>query len=101
MIAATRGEYTGNGRTVAEVRAWSRHDQESFWDVVIFLVIFAIIGISWIRAARRGTLYTSRSRGPGGDWWIGGSGFSGGGGDGGGFSGGGGDSGGGGASGGW
>ena len=109
MIAATRGEYTGNGRTVADVRARSRHDQESFWDVVIFLVVFAIIGISWIRAARRGTLYTSRSRGPGGGWWIGGSGFgggggggfSGGGGDGGGFSGGGGDSGGGGASGGW
>ena len=109
MIAATRGEYTGNGRTVADVRARSRHDQESFWDLVIFLVVFAIIGISWIRAARRGTLYTSRSRGPGGGWWIGGSGFgggggggfSGGGGDGGGFSGGGGDSGGGGASGGW
>jgi uncharacterized protein len=111
MIAATRGEYTGNGRTVADVRAQSRHEQESFWDVVIFLVVLAIIGISWIRAARRGTLYTSRSRGgPGGGWWIGGSGFggggggggfSGGGGDGGGFSGGGGDSGGGGASGGW
>jgi uncharacterized protein len=109
MIAATRGEYTGNSRTVADVRARSRDDQESFWDVVIFLVVFAIIGISWIRAALRGTLYTSRSRGPGGGWWIGGSGFgggggggfSGGGGDGGGFSGGGGDSGGGGASGGW
>jgi uncharacterized protein len=109
MIAATRGEYTGNGRTVADVRVRSRHGEESFWDLVIFLVVFGIIGIWWIRAARRGTLYTSRSRGSGGGWWIGGSGFgggggggfSGGGGDGGGFSGGGGDSGGGGASGGW
>ena len=110
MIAATRGEYTGNGRTVADVRARSRHDQESFWDLVIFFVALAIIGIAWMRAARRGTLYTSRSRRLGGGWWIGGSGFggggggggfSGGGGDGGGFSGGGGDSGGGGASGGW
>ena len=110
MIAATRGEYTGNGRTVADVRTRSRHDQESFLDLVIFLVVFAIIGIAWIRAARRGTMYTSRPRGSGGGWWIGGSGFGGGGGgfsggggggDGGGFSGGGGDSGGGGASGGW
>jgi len=110
MIAATRGEYTGNGRTVADVRVRSRHDQENFWDLVIVLVVFAIIGLWWLRAARRGTLYTSRSRGPGGGWWIGGSGFggggagggfSGGGGDSGGFSGGGGDSGGGGASGGW
>jgi uncharacterized protein len=110
MIAATRGEYTGNGRTVADTRAQTRHDQESFLDLIIFLAVLAIVGISWIRAARRGTLYTSRSRGSGGGWWIGGSGFggggggggfSGGGGDGGGFSGGGGDSGGGGASGGW
>jgi uncharacterized protein len=109
MISATRGEYAGNGRTVADARAQARHQQESFWDLAIFLAVFAIIGITFIRAARRGTLYTSRSRGPGGTWWIGGGGFgggggggfSGGGGDGGGFSGGGGDSGGGGASGGW
>jgi uncharacterized protein len=110
MIAATRGEYTGNGRTVADARSQSQHDQETFWDLLIFLVVFAIVAISLIRAARRGTLYTSRSRGSGSTWWIGGGGlgggrggggFSGGGGDGGGFSGGGGDSGGGGASGGW
>jgi uncharacterized protein len=109
MIAAARGEYTGNGRTVADARAQARHDQGSFWDLFIFLAVFAIIALSVIRSARRGTLYTSRSRGPGGTWWIGGGGFgggggggfSGGGGDGGGFSGGGGDSGGGGASGGW
>jgi uncharacterized protein len=109
MISATRGEYTGNGRTVADGRVQAQHRQESFWDLVIFLAVFAIIGISLIRAARRGTLYTgSGSRGSGGTWWIGGGGFGGGGGGGGsggggggGFSGGGGDSGGGGASGGW
>jgi uncharacterized protein len=109
MLAAARGEYAGNGRTVADARRQAHHNQETFVDLLIFLVVFAIIGISLIRAARRGTVYTSRSRGPSGTWWIGGGGFgggggggsSGGGGDGGGFSGGGGDSGGGGASGGW
>ena len=109
MTAAVRGEYTGNGRTVAEARAQAAHGQESFFDLLIFLIIFVIIGISFIRAARRGTVFTSRPRGSGGVWWIGGGGlgggggggFSGGGGGGGGFSGGGGDSGGGGASGGW
>jgi uncharacterized protein len=106
MIAATRGEYTGNGRTVAEARVQARRGEENFRDLAIFLAVMAIIGIFWIRAARRGTVYTSRTRGPGGTWWIGGGGgggFSGGGGGdrGGGFSGGGGDSGGGGASGDW
>jgi uncharacterized protein len=115
MIAATRGEYTGSGRTVAQARAQVRRGEESFWDLAIFLVAMALIGIFWIRAARRGTVYTSKTRGPGGTWWIGGSGLGGGGGfsggggsgDGGGgdggdrFSGGGGDSGGGGAGGGW
>jgi len=110
MIAATRGEYTGNGRTVAQTRAQARHDQESFLNLAIFLAAMAFVGIFWLRAARRGTVYTSRNRGPGGSWWIGGGGLGGGGfsggggggsGDGGGFSGGGGDSGGGGASGGW
>jgi uncharacterized protein len=109
MISATRGEYTGTGRTVADGRAQAHHERESFWDLIIFLAVFAIIGMTFLRAARRGTLYTSsRSRGSGGTWWIGGGGFGGGGGGGGsggggggGFSGGGGDSGGGGASGGW
>jgi uncharacterized protein len=109
MLAAARGEYTGNGRTVADAGRQARHNQETFVDLLIFLVFFGIVGISLIRATRRGAVYTSRSRGPSGTWWIGGGGFgggggggfSGGGGDGGGFSGGGGDSGGGGASGGW
>lgn len=105
MIAATRGEYKGTGLTVAQSRA--RQGQGSAMDLIIFVVVLAIIGLSWLRAARRGTVYTSSgSRGSGGVWWIGGGGgggggYSGGGGGGGGFSGGGGDSGGGGASGGW
>ena len=110
MIAATRGEYSGNGRTVAEAQAQAQHSEDSSWDLAIFLAAMALVGIFWIRAARRGMVYTSRTRGPSGTWWIGGGGlggsgggFSGGGGgdSGGGFSGGGGDSGGGGASGGW
>jgi uncharacterized protein len=107
MIAATRGEYKGTGRTVAQARAEARRGQESMVDGIILLVVFGFIGLSLFRAARRGTLLTSSgSRGSGGVWWIGGGGggsSGGGGGSGGdsGFSGGGGDSGGGGASGGW
>ncbi len=111
MIAATRGEYTGSGQTVAESRAHARHGQGSMVDLVIFLLVFGFIGLSMLRAARRGTVLTrSGSRGFGGGWWIGGAGGGGGGswgggssggGGGGGFSGGGGDSGGGGASGSW
>ena len=110
MIAATRGEYKGTGQTVAEARAQARQGQGSAIDLIIFVVVLGFIGLSWLRAARRGTVYTSSgSRGSGGVWWIGGAevvagvagAVGGGGGGGGGFSGGGGDSGGGGASGGW
>src|ERR1700730_2354287 len=106
MIAATRGEYKGTGQTVAQTRARARQSQGSLVDLIIFVVVLGIIGLSWLRAARRGTVYTSSgSRGSGGGWWIGGGGGGGGGssggGGGGGLSGGGGDSGGGGASGGW
>ena len=107
MIAATRGEYKGTGRTVAETRAQARHGQQNMVDLIIFFVVLGIIGLSWLRRASRGTVYTSSgSRGTGGIWWIGGGGsgggdYSGRGGGGDGFSGGGGDSGGGGASGSW
>jgi uncharacterized protein len=107
MIAATRGEYKGIGRTVAQERAQAQKGQDSMVELIILFVVLGIIALSWLRAARRGTVYTSSgSRGSGGIWWMGGGGggggggFSGGGGDSG-FSGGGGDSGGGGASGGW
>jgi uncharacterized protein len=106
MIAATRGEYKGTGETVAQAGAHARQGQGSAVDLIILVVVLGFIGLSWLRAARRGTVYGSGSRGSGGVWWIGGGGgggggYSGGGGGGGGFSGGGGDSGGGGASGGW
>src|SRR6201995_2414951 len=92
MIAATRGEYKGTGQTVAQTRARARHDGQNTVDLVIFLVVFGFIGLSLLRAARRGTVYTSSgSRGSGGVWWIGGGGGGGGGGgDGGGGGGGGG-----------
>jgi uncharacterized protein len=89
---------------VAEARGQARHGQENMVDLIIFLVVFGFIGLSLLRAARRGTVMSgSGSRGSGGIWWIGGGGGGGGGGSGGGggFSGGGGDSGGGGASGDW
>src|SRR6476661_3290376 len=40
MIAATRGEYTGSGRTVAESRAQARQGEGSMVDLIIFLVVF-------------------------------------------------------------
>jgi uncharacterized protein len=106
MIAATRGEYKGTGLTVAQARAQTRQSEGGTFNLIFLLVVFGFIVFSWVRAARRGTVYTSSgSRGSGGIWWIGGGGGGGGGssggGGGGGFSGGGGDSGGGGASGGW
>ena len=87
MIAATRGEYKGTGQTVAQARAQDSQKREgSTVDLVFFLVVLGVVVISWLRAARRGTVFTSSgSRGSGGIWWIGG-----GGGGGGGFSGGGG-----------
>jgi len=111
MIAATRGEYKGTGRTVAEAGAEAHQGEEStvdltsgsFWWVsdpgcISFLVIVGVVlGIAGLIRGQGGTLYTSSgSCRSGGTWWIGG-----GGGGGGGFSGGGGGSGGGGASGGW
>ena len=54
MIAATRGEYKGTGRTVAQARAEARRGQESMMDGIILLVVFGFIGLSLFRAARRG-----------------------------------------------
>lgn len=119
MIAATKGEYKGTGRTVAETKAYSKGVGElipPFVGLIFFLVIIFII----IQSIKRG----GGGRGGGGGWgnaagWIIGSAMSGwdrsgggssgggswsgggGGGGGGGFSGGGGSSGGGGASGSW
>jgi uncharacterized protein len=104
IIAAAKGEYKGNGKTVAEQNAKKRADNENWVPIVIFVLIFLFFMFMSLR--RRGVFFGG---GPGGGFFIGGpgggggggGGFSGGGGGGGGddgFSGGGGDSGGGGAS---
>lgn len=99
MIAATKGEYQGTGRT--------RLDQGEGipFPVIILLVIILLVLIS---SQQHGDVVITRGGSRHGDWsrggWGGGGGWSGGGwggGGGGGFSGGGGRSGGGGASGGW
>lgn len=109
MIAATKGEYKGTGRTVAEARQQKAKTGNDVSNIVFILIVFGFIGVVFLRNLRRGTLYSSGGPGrPGGVWFIGGGGGNGGGfssggdgGGGGGFSGGGGDSGGGGAGGNW
>jgi uncharacterized protein len=90
IIAATKGEYTGNGTTVNERE--HQQDSQGFPPWIFIIVILAFIGIrTWLGP---GSGYRS---GPviftGGGWGGGGGGFGGGGGGGGGgFSGGGGGS---------
>lgn len=119
MIAATRGEYKGTGRTVRENQQGRGGGNNSAGaiPVIFFLVVIIFMIINAARQRRRGMIYGSGGptwySGGGPSFW--GGGFSGGGGGGGGwssgggdsgggssgFSGGGGDSGGGGASGSW
>lgn len=100
MIAATRGEYQGTGRTVRDTQRSGGGTPLPF-----LAIIFVVIMIASAFTRRRNTMYYSRGRrgiwlgGPGG--WGGGSGWGGGGGGGGSFSGGGGSFGGGGAGGKW
>jgi uncharacterized protein len=119
MMAATKGEYQGNGRTAHQQKTRSSGVGVVTLIVLFFLIIFICIvlfAISTIFYARRGLRGSNRSSiGPqtgGGGFFFGGPGGGGGfsdrgggsssgGGDDGGFSGGGGDSGGGGASGDW
>jgi uncharacterized protein len=120
MMAATKGEYHGNGKTAHQQKAQSSGVGVVTLIVLFFLIIFICIvlfAIATIFYARRGIRGYSRSstgasRPGGGGFFFGGpgggggfsdrgGGSSGGGGDDGGFSGGGGDSGGGGASGDW
>lgn len=104
LMAASKGEYTGTGRTVEDIK------QESVDSIVNFIVIsiFLIIMFLQTRQAmkRGGRVYSPSGRRdvwfPSSGTGLGGGGFSGGfGGGGGGFSGGGGGFGGGGASGRW
>ncbi len=108
ILAATRGEFKGNGTTVADQRqASGGTDLGISLFAVIFFLFWIIVIVSAIkRGVRKGTVYSSRGWGgnsigwTGGGWGGGGWGGGGGGGggfSGGGFSGGGGSSGGGGA----
>jgi uncharacterized protein len=102
IIAATKGEYKGTGRTVGESGGGST--QSSYLGlapVIIFIGVFVLFAMLGVTRRRRGFFYSSGGWGGGGGGWSsGGGGFSGGGG-GGGFSGGGGSFGGGGAGGSW
>jgi uncharacterized protein len=96
MIAATKGEYQGTGRTRLD------HGEGIPFPVIILLVIILLVLIS---SQQHGEVVITRGGSRHGGWGDGGGGWGGGGwgggGGGGGFSGGGGRSGGGGASGGW
>jgi uncharacterized protein len=109
IIAATKGEYKGTGRTVAEGQGNGRNspDQHASWFVVIFFVIIVFFIFIPVFSQRRrgGGFLTGFLLGSGGfGGWSGGNGgggWSGGGGGNDSFSGGGGSFGGGGASGSW
>ena len=99
IIAATKGEYKGTGRTVADNHA---QEDTTFGNVIFFIILFGFILLCSFRRTR-GVLYGSTGMGSYGGLFMGGGGGGGGGfsGGGGGFSGGGGSFGGGGASGSW
>ncbi len=94
MIAATKGEYHGTGRTHLDAQSVT---QGPGWSIGIFIIATILILIL-SRFNKQDRTYGSSSRNNG--WWTGGGGSSGGGG-GGGFSGGGGSFGGGGSGGSW
>ena len=104
MIAATKGEYQGNGGTHADGRSAGGHSPVS---VLFVLFVIVVVVINVIRQARNPRVYMNPRRGGLGGIFLGGSGggWSGGGGSssdsGGSFSGGGGSFGGGGAGGSW
>ncbi len=107
MIAATRGEYTGTGRTAADARRGKRNG--SALGEFLFIGFIVILSMIFGRRRRRVVLGRGSHLGRSPAWWIGpgmggGGGFGRGGGGGfggGGFSGGGGSFGGGGAGGSW
>jgi len=104
LVAATKGEYRGTGRTVADGRNSGGLSFGSIAGIIIFLILFGLVQVM----TRRGSVYSRRglvtpwiSTGWGGGssgGWSSGGGSSGGGGS---FSGGGGSFGGGGAGGSW
>jgi len=111
ILAATKGEYKGNGATVADTHYHTLNNNfAGAIPVVLFAIVFILIIVSNIARMGRGMIYTGSGWNRGSNWSGGGfssgggfGGFSGGGGGGGGggFSGGGGSFGGGGAGGSW
>jgi uncharacterized protein len=98
MIAATKGEYTGTGRTRAEARSNGRNGSSiPGWAIVLIVVILVLRGF---RRNRNPSIFMNPTR-RSSTWWDSGGGSGGGWSGGGGFSGGGGSFGGGGASGKW
>ena len=99
ILAATKGEYKGNGTTARESRGSSQQSQnEQLLPVIIVFGVFGLFAV--LSLFRRGSrVFYSGSGWSGGGFSSGGGGFGGGGG--GGFSGGGGSFGGGGAGGSW
>ena len=93
ILAATKGEYHGTGRTVAQ-----QVTAGQLAPFMIFAFIFLLFTLSAVFGRRRGFVYTGVGSFSGGGGWSSGGG---GGGGGGGFSGGGGSFGGGGAGGSW
>ena len=102
LIAATRGEYKGTGRAVADGRTGR---QSSPIQIIAVLFVFGLVVFArWTALRNRGSSVYGRNGRvifPGGGWSGGGGSFGGGGGGGGSFSGGGGSFGGGGAGGSW
>jgi uncharacterized protein len=100
IIAATRGEYRGTGRTNAE-----GNSNAGGPGILLIFILIVAFGFLNVLRSRRSAVYQStmgrRRSGLGPTFWLGGGGFGGGGGGGGGFSGGGGSFGGGGAGGSW
>ena len=99
MLAATRGEYKGTGRTNAENKKQQNDNLQSWVVALLFLGFILYSFLSRLRSyGGSPVIYTSSGSST---WNDGGGGFSGGGGGSDSFSGGGGDSGGGGAGGSW
>jgi uncharacterized protein len=99
IIAASKGEYKGNGTTVYRHHHHADQGLPTWLVILIIIVIFIVIRRLGANGISGPMIYTGGGWGGGGGDWGGGGG--GGGGDSGGFSGGGGDSGGGGAGGSW
>lgn len=97
ILAATKGEYKGSGRTVADGRVGMNNSVAAIVPILVLLSIFLVFIFVGRRGRRSGWLISSGGWSSGGGGW-GGGGFSGGGG---GFSSGGGSFGGGGAGGSW